>query len=123
MFRTGGDELVAVVHGCDDARGRELAAATIAAVGEPVVVDDHELVAAVSIGVVCSAALPGADDDELLRAADLALYRAKADGRGRWVVYDRALQRNADHLRLLARDLEHAAAHAAGGVGEDAVAE
>jgi diguanylate cyclase (GGDEF)-like protein len=108
VFRTGGDELVAVVHGCDDARSQRLAASTVQAVGEPVVVDDHELVVAVSIGVVCSTALPGGDDDELLRAADLALYRAKADGRGCWVAYDRTLQRNADLLRLLARDLEHA---------------
>lgn len=108
VFRTGGDEIVAVVDDCDERRARQLAAACVESVGRPVAVDDHELTASVSLGVVCSEALDGPAPEAMLRAADLALYRAKTTGRGCSIVYDDTLQRQADHLRELGRALEHA---------------
>jgi diguanylate cyclase (GGDEF)-like protein len=111
VFRTGGDEFVAVIDDCtrDDA----VAAATgvIDALGHPLDVDGHELAASVSIGLACSADVgERPTEDSMLRAADLALYRAKELGRAQWTVYDAALQDRAAHRRRLHQGLEHAAA-------------
>ncbi|MGW5053622.1 putative bifunctional diguanylate cyclase/phosphodiesterase [Actinokineospora sp. NPDC004072] len=64
-----------------------IAAAINRALAEPVYVDGHGLAVSASIGVVRSAAR---DDDpaDLLRAADLALRRAKARRCGQWELFD-----------------------------------
>jgi Amt family ammonium transporter len=80
------------------------------ALDAPVDVDGHELAASVSIGVACSVDVGDrTTEDSMLRAADLALYRAKELGRARWTIYDAALQRRAAHRRQLHQGLEHAA--------------
>jgi diguanylate cyclase (GGDEF)-like protein len=81
VSRLGGDEFV-VIQSC--AGGKVEAAAfadrLISALLPPISFNEHELVAAISIG---SALAPedGTDPKRLLKCADLALYRAKADGR------------------------------------------
>jgi diguanylate cyclase (GGDEF)-like protein len=111
VFRTGGDEFVAVLDDCT--RDGAVAAATdvIDALGHPLDVDGHELAASVSIGLACSGDVGARPtEDTMLRAADLALYRAKELGRAQWAVYDTALQDRAAHRRRLHQGLERAAA-------------
>ena len=107
--RFGGDEFVIV---CEDLRDVEeaigVAERLICALRTPYVVDGHEIVLTVSAGI----AVGGSDDDrsaeELIRDADAAMYRAKENGKDRYVVFGeemrtRALTRLADEV-----DLRHA---------------
>jgi diguanylate cyclase (GGDEF)-like protein len=86
--RMGGDEFVILVEhstGPDQLAG--LAEAALATLDRPVAVGRHRLRVTASIGVVERPAA-GADPAEILKAADVTLYRAKAAGRGRWALYD-----------------------------------
>ncbi|MEH0825681.1 MULTISPECIES: putative bifunctional diguanylate cyclase/phosphodiesterase [unclassified Micromonospora] len=88
VARMGGDEFVILVdggEGLDDAVG--VAELALAAVSAPVLVGDQQLAISASVGVVeCPAAETSVS--ELMKAADTTLYWAKAEGRGRWAVYD-----------------------------------
>ncbi|MET8833653.1 EAL domain-containing protein [Micromonospora sp. NPDC004540] len=88
VARMGGDEFVILVDsdgGLDDAV--EVAELALAAVSAPVHVGDQQLAVSASIGIVeCPAAETSVSD--LMKAADTTLYWAKAEGRGRWAVYD-----------------------------------
>ncbi|NBE81942.1 putative bifunctional diguanylate cyclase/phosphodiesterase [Micromonospora rubida] len=88
VARMGGDEFVILVDGgdgIDDAVG--VAEMALAAVSAPVHVGDQQLAVSASIGIVeCPCAETSAS--ELMKAADTTLYWAKAEGRGRWAVYD-----------------------------------
>lgn len=93
VARLGGDEFIVLVEKC---RGRQEAAAVaqtvLAALTAPFLIDSQKLAVRASVGVVeqaVSATSPGA----AMRAADLTLYRAKSEGRGRWTFFDP--QRNA----------------------------
>lgn len=83
LARVGGDEFIAVLGEVGDASGvRRALAALLNAVSEPVVWEDTTLNVGCSIGV---AFWPDDADQptELIEAADAAMYRAKAEGRGR----------------------------------------
>ncbi|MEO3779997.1 EAL domain-containing protein [Micromonospora sp. B11E3] len=88
VARMGGDEFVILVdggEGLDDAVA--VAEMALAAVSAPVHVGDQQLAVSASIGIVeCRAGETSAS--ELMKAADTTLYWAKAEGRGRWAVYD-----------------------------------
>jgi diguanylate cyclase (GGDEF)-like protein len=79
--RLGGDEFIVVQTGIEDksqaeAFARRLTSALIA----PMNFGENEIVATVSVGISL-APLDGADPERLLKSADLALYKSKADGR------------------------------------------
>ncbi|MBX6354794.1 MAG: EAL domain-containing protein [Micromonosporaceae bacterium] len=86
--RMGGDEFVILVeHSAGPDQLAELAEAALRTLDTPVAVGRHRLRVTASIGVVERPAA-GADPAEILKAADVTLYRAKAAGRGRWALYD-----------------------------------
>ena len=88
VARLGGDEFALLVEAtttADDAV--KIADRALAAIREPIRLDRHELCLSASAGVVESAA-EGADAVELMRAADMTLHWAKADGGARWAVFD-----------------------------------
>jgi diguanylate cyclase (GGDEF)-like protein len=79
--RLGGDEFIVVQTGISDktqaeAFARRLTAALIA----PIKFGENEIVATASVGVALAPS-DGADPERLLKSADLALYKSKADGR------------------------------------------
>jgi diguanylate cyclase (GGDEF)-like protein len=99
MARLGGDEFTILLpRAADDLTARRVAERLARALAEPFQIGRHELVVSASIGLARgSAGLRGAED--LLRAADVAMYRAKASGRGNCVVYESAMgQRAAERL-------------------------
>jgi diguanylate cyclase (GGDEF)-like protein/PAS domain S-box-containing protein len=86
--RLGGDEFV-VLCSLDDGRAAldQVAARVVTDLGAPFVVQGHEVRLGCSVGAALSGA-EGAEGPELLHAADLALLRAKAAGKGRVVWSD-----------------------------------
>jgi diguanylate cyclase (GGDEF)-like protein/PAS domain S-box-containing protein len=81
VARLGGDEFVVVqteVSSKDQAE--DFARRLISAVTTPMTLREQTIVATVSIGVALASA-DGNDPERLLKSADLALYKAKADGR------------------------------------------
>ena len=81
VARLGGDEFVVLQRDADSKDKVESFASCIAsAVAAPIHFRDQEIAATVSIGVAIAPA-DGADPERLLKSADLALYKSKADGR------------------------------------------
>ncbi len=99
--RFGGDEFVVLLSplACpQDAVG--VAEKLLDVFAEPHQVGGHAIVSTASIGVVTSEIASGGAE-EMIRDADSAMYRAKAMGKGRVVVFDRAQHERAmDRLRL-----------------------
>lgn len=89
VARMGGDEFVILIE--PDATGQPSAARcaeqALNALQDPVRVGGHELAVTASVGVVERPAT-GLTAAELLQAADITLYWAKADGRGHFAVFD-----------------------------------
>ena len=87
VARLGGDEFVVMVETISDRHGLQLLASKIlAAVGEPMQLQGHEVTVTASIGI---AVFPddGNDVSTLLANADMAMYRAKALGHNRATEY------------------------------------
>jgi two-component system, cell cycle response regulator len=82
--RLGGEEFIAVLPECDAKVGLQVAQRLCKLVGEAAVVTPAGRVpVTISIGVASSDQLPGATAEDLMRAADSALYQAKHTGRAR----------------------------------------
>jgi diguanylate cyclase (GGDEF)-like protein/PAS domain S-box-containing protein len=82
VARVGGDEFVVVCEGVDDPdHVTQLADRLLAVIAEPMDVHGNRVVLTASIGLVSSTG--DASADELLGAADMAMYEAKAAGRAR----------------------------------------
>jgi diguanylate cyclase (GGDEF)-like protein len=113
VARLGGDEFAVLTRSGDDAR-LEALLRRVHAVLEPVVpLSRGDVVVSASIGVVVHDARgrtgPGtADAEGLLRQADIAMYRAKAGGGHRHVVFGEALQADVDNRHLVERELRTA---------------
>ncbi|MEV5647262.1 diguanylate cyclase [Nocardia sp. NPDC052254] len=88
VARIGGDEFVALLAPpCDDDAARAVAETMLATVRHPVPVGPGDPVSmSASVGAVVTP-VAGADAEKLLDDADLGLYRAKAAGRGTWVLH------------------------------------
>jgi diguanylate cyclase (GGDEF)-like protein len=114
VYRIGGDEFIGVRADLDTERAEAMAAALVAALRPPMAVDGRPVTAAASVGLARSTVRRGPDRgerdtaDALLRRADLALYRAKELGRGRWAAYDPWLQDRADRRLELQQGLRTA---------------
>jgi diguanylate cyclase (GGDEF)-like protein len=110
VARFGGDEFVVFLR---NIRSNE-DAATIAArivdrVSETYEIDHHMVEIGASIGIAMTS--PGIGPDHLMRNADMALYRAKADGRGTYCFFREELAESIEARRSLEIDLRHAMAN------------
>lgn len=83
LARLGGDEFAIVQKHVEQPAGSSaLAERLIAAVAEPFDLDGSEVIIGSSIGISILTECEKNDDQTMLRHADMAMYRAKADGRG-----------------------------------------
>jgi diguanylate cyclase (GGDEF)-like protein/PAS domain S-box-containing protein len=106
VARFGGDEFVALVSGNGPDAILEVARRLRRVLALPHVVAGREMIMAASIGVAFVS--PGASADDLLRNADLAMYRAKRNGRNRYEVYAPQMHQEAVERVELARLMRHA---------------
>lgn len=89
LVRLGGDEFAVLLDGHDEVHATSVAADLVAALQRPLDVGGQQLIVSASIGIAV-AHEPGAIAN-LLRWADIAMYRAKRVRRSGFAVYDRAL--------------------------------
>ncbi len=108
VVRLGGDEFAVVqVPIAKPAEAADFAERLIHMLDEPFEIDGNRIVIGASIGVAF-APQDGLDADELLKNADLALYRAKSDGRGVYRLFQVAMDAEMQARRLLELDLRQA---------------
>jgi diguanylate cyclase (GGDEF)-like protein/PAS domain S-box-containing protein len=108
--RLGGDEFAVLQAGAGqpEAAGA-LARRLVEALSAPYEVLGHQVVVGASVGVALAPG-DGRDPDELLKRADMALYRAKADGRGTFRSFEPGMDARLQARRLLELDLRKALA-------------
>ncbi len=108
VARLGGDEFAVISSlGDDTARVMALAQRLIAAICAPYAIGGHNIVIGASIGIaVIDKNCAGAAD--IMRYADMALYRAKNEGRNRACIYDAAMDADLSQRKLLEADLREA---------------
>jgi diguanylate cyclase (GGDEF)-like protein len=105
--RLGGDEFAVLIASADANQAAAVAERLIEALGPPFACGDLVIRIGVSIGIAL-APTDGEDPETLYRNADLALYRAKAAGRGTWRQFDPNMDRQLHERRLLQRDIRDA---------------
>ncbi|MEZ5226812.1 MAG: EAL domain-containing protein [Acidimicrobiales bacterium] len=100
VARLGGDEFVVVLRGLGLLEAERLAERIVAALELPFIVSNDEAQISASIGV--SSASDDRSTERLIKEADIAMYRAKAMGKGRAVrVTNETLAANEEHLSIL----------------------
>ncbi|MEG3179717.1 putative bifunctional diguanylate cyclase/phosphodiesterase [Sphingomonas sp. LT1P40] len=106
VARLGGDEFAIVI---DDSTGSldRSASELIRAVAKPCHVNGHRIVPGTSIGIAVLG-VDGNDPVALVKNADLALYRAKHDGRGGFRFFESAMDAEAQARRQMELDLHDA---------------
>jgi diguanylate cyclase (GGDEF)-like protein len=111
VARMGGDEFAILQSGQGAAESAQaLAQRVIATLGQPVEIAERRLFIGVSVGITL---FPndGEDPDLLLKNADLAMYRAKQEGRNRYHFFDTVLNEEVHRRSVLEQALHAALAH------------
>jgi diguanylate cyclase (GGDEF)-like protein len=108
IARLGGDEFVILMPGLRHADAVvPLARRILQRLAEPAQVGDHRLHIGASIGIAFHPQ-DTQDGDALLKYADIALYAAKADGRGAFRCFDQQMTHAVNERRLLESGLRRA---------------
>ena len=108
VARLGGDEFAIITNCASDSYSLQaIAGRIISAVCAPYSINGNNIIIGASIGiaVIDRRARDAAD---ILRYADMALYRAKNEGRNRACIYDAAMDADLSNRKLLEGDLLHA---------------
>jgi diguanylate cyclase (GGDEF)-like protein/PAS domain S-box-containing protein len=91
VSRMGGDEFAVLIERAEPNTAELIASRILARLRAPLEIDGRNLVPNGSIGVAL-ASTEVTDPEALLRAADLAMYRAKTDGKGRFELFEEGMQ-------------------------------
>lgn len=107
VARLGGDEFTILLDDIESGNdATRIAARIVASMRQPMQVTDGEVTIGGSIGIALSDGM--SSTEELIRSADLAMYRAKGRGRGRYEVFDRAMHSEAVARLRLESELRNA---------------
>ncbi len=108
VCRLGGDEFQIMLPDTED-RGAlgDMADEIIRSLSQPYSVEGSRCIIGASVGIAISP-FDGFTSEELIRNADLALYSAKGNGRGRFRFYSSELHQAAEDRRVLEEDLRDA---------------
>jgi len=108
VARLGGDEFCVLVKhlkpGCD---GSTIAGNILSMLKNPIRLEATEVIVSASIGIV-TAPTDGSTTEELLKNADLAMYRAKALGRNTYQLFDQSMNDTAIEQMSLETELRQA---------------
>jgi diguanylate cyclase (GGDEF)-like protein/PAS domain S-box-containing protein len=110
VARMGGDEFAILQTAvAQPADASTLARRVIETLGEPYEIDGHQVVIGASVGIALGPS-DGNFPDQLIRNADLALYRAKADGKGTLSFFEKQMDALIQQRRILESDMRKAMA-------------
>jgi diguanylate cyclase (GGDEF)-like protein len=111
LARLGGDEFAIIQAECADQKSGSLDLATRISklIAEPFLLPGHQVEIGSSIGIAM-APEHGSDREQLLKKADLALYRSKSAGRNCFTLYDEAMSAELEARNTLESDLRDAIA-------------
>jgi len=110
IARLGGDEFAIIQSAIEQPEDASvLARRMIEVISEPHEIQGHQIIVGASIGIAL-APNDGADADQLLRNADMALYKAKADGRGTHRFFEPEMDARLKARRALELDMRRALA-------------
>jgi diguanylate cyclase (GGDEF)-like protein/PAS domain S-box-containing protein len=105
--RLGGDEFAVMIESIADADGAVTVARRIlGAMAEPLVVAGSEVTVQGSVGIALDTGTQTAN--EIMRSADLAMYQAKNEGKGRYALYEPAMHEHVLRRLELKADLQRA---------------
>lgn len=108
IARLGGDEFAILqTNVLDTDHVESLAQRILRRLGEPYMLEGREVVVGTSLGIAVSTSADN-DVDDLLKQADIALYQAKADGRGIYRFFEPGMDTVAKELQRLRSDLRAA---------------
>ncbi|MGE3870312.1 MAG: putative bifunctional diguanylate cyclase/phosphodiesterase [Pseudorhodoplanes sp.] len=111
VARLGGDEFAVLSNKtADPMEVQRFADRMISALCAPYAIGTHTIVIGASIGI---AIIDGRTESatDIMRYADMALYRAKNEGRNRACIYDSVMDADLSHRKLIEHDLRHAIEH------------
>ena len=108
VTRLGGDEfaILQLILG-QPKDTTALAARLIKAVSEPYHIDGHQIIVGISIGIAVAPG-DGTDPNQLMKDADMALYRAKADGGSRCRFFETQMDASVQERHAIELDLRNA---------------
>jgi diguanylate cyclase (GGDEF)-like protein len=110
VVRLGGDEFAIVQCGVEGRKDvAALAQRIVESISRPFDLDGQQVAIGVSVGIAMAPG-DGKTGDKLFKAADVALYCAKADGRGVWRFFEAEMDIRLQARRLLEADLRDALA-------------
>ncbi len=108
LARLGGDEFAIVVVGENQRpRAMRLAQRVITALAAPFAISNAQVDIGATIGIALRSP-ENNDSDTLLRAADVAMYRAKRNGRGTFAFFEEGMDRELRNRARLEHDLRRA---------------
>ena len=108
VARLGGDEFVVLAGHLERSEdAAPLARRIVENISEPMEIEGHRVLIGASVGIAI-APLDGEDGYSLLKRADLALYRAKSEGRGTYNFYEAGLDAALQDKRNLETALRNA---------------
>jgi diguanylate cyclase (GGDEF)-like protein len=93
--RLGGDEFAVLLEDADERHGQEVAHRIVALLSEAVTIAGQPCWVRASIGIASAGTGAGVDADDLMRRADIAMYRAKEAGKGQVRVFTTEMHPNA----------------------------
>ncbi len=107
--RLGGDEFAVLLRDvAHDADARRIADAILVALGDPIDIGGHPVVTQASIGIASHAG--ARDAAELMQNADVAMYTAKRNGKGRFDVFESTMSLSVARRHQVKVGLERALA-------------
>lgn len=107
LARLGGDEFAILLRSATAQSAETLARRLVRTMTDPFVIDGHLINTGLSVGIAV-APEDGTAGDHLLKCADLALYRAKSEGRGMFRFFEPDMSRRLQARRELELDLRQA---------------
>ncbi|TML59666.1 MAG: EAL domain-containing protein [Actinobacteria bacterium] len=109
VARFGGDEFAVLLDGVEDSpEAADIAERILGALEQAVEIDGKEVFPRASVGICLADDGASADAEELLRNADVAMYRAKRDSKGGYRVFEPAMHERVLERLELRSDLQRA---------------